>query len=281
MNLLTKCRKFAVRALRVTAINAGVLDGNFFLLPAGLNEWAVKLKKPLPGGSQHWTRIRLRPGTADLATFVQIFIREDYDLKRLGRYPELESEYHGILRRGHRPLIVDCGANIGLASLYFSLCFPQALVVGIEPEPGNYRFAAHHAYPNITLHRAAVSNVDEVLSISNPDAAADAFRVEPARETTSDPVPGYSMNSIIAMAARDHANLEPFLAKIDIEGFEETVFSSNTDWISRFKVLVVELHDWMLPGRGSSRSFLQAVSREPRDFLYFGDIAFSVRNDPG
>ncbi len=280
MNIVTRCRKKLVRALRVTALNAGILEGNFFLLPAGANQWAVKPKKALPGGSPEWNRIRLRPGTADIGTFVQVFIREDYNLRRLGRYPEIEAEYRDILQRGRRPLIVDCGANIGLASLYLSLCFPQALVVGIEPEPGNFRFAAHHGRPNISLHQAAVSNVDGILTISNPDAAADAFRVEQSHGPEANSVPGYSMNSIIALASKEHPNLEPLLAKIDIEGFEETVFSANTEWIRRFKLLAIELHDWMLPGQGSSRTFLEAVSREPRDFLYSGDIAFSIRNGP-
>jgi FkbM family methyltransferase len=279
MNIVTKLRKSSIRFLRVMAMNLGLLPAAFFILPMGPGHWVVKPKRQTPGAHVRWAPVTYRRGTADLSTFVHIFIREDYSLTRLARYPEIMAEYERILSSGRRPLIIDCGANIGLASLYLSLCFPQAYVVGIEPESANVAAAAKHASPNISLLRAALSNQDGQLAISNPDAAADAFRVEHARAGQAETVPGYSMSTIIAQAAQRHANVEPFLAKIDIEGFEDIVFSSDTDWVDRFKVLAIELHDWMLPGRAASRNFLQAVTRKPRDFVHIGDIAFSIRND--
>ena len=41
----------------------------------------------------------------------------------------------------------------------------------------------------------------------------------------------------------------PFIVKIDIEGFEKDLLSSNTGWVERCHVVFIEPHDWMLPGK--------------------------------
>ena len=70
----------------------------------------------------------------------------------------------------------------------------------------------------------------------------------------------------------------PFIVKIDIEGFEAELFSRNLEWLDRFYVLIIELHDWMLPRQRSSQSFLRAIGALDRDFLYAGENVFSIAN---
>jgi tRNA G46 methylase TrmB len=64
----------------------------------------------------------LRVPSSDVETFEQIFIRQDYnfDVKKSPK------------------TIVDAGANIGLASLYFASKFPNSNIVAIEPEESNF-----------------------------------------------------------------------------------------------------------------------------------------------
>lgn len=71
---------------------------------------------------------------------------------------------------------------------------------------------------------------------------------------------------------------EPYIAKIDIEGGEEALFSCDTEWVDRFPLLIIELHDWLLPRSGSSRNFLSCVARRDRDFVYLGENVFPIRN---
>ena len=59
-----------------------------------------------------------------------------------------------------------------------------------------------------------------------------------------------------------------FITKIDIEGFEDDLFSSNTDWIDDCLLLIIELHDWMMPKTANSNNFLKAISAKKRDFVY-------------
>lgn len=51
-------------------------------------------------------------------------------------------------------------------------------------------------------------------------------------------------------------------------------FASNTEW--KTPVVVIELHDWLLPKQGSSEAFLQCISRQSRDFVFRGDNVFSI-----
>ena len=59
----------------------------------------------------------------------RIFDRK-YDVSRLPRFEELRKLY----RTFSRPLILDLGANIGLASLYLMRSWPTATVVAVEPD---------------------------------------------------------------------------------------------------------------------------------------------------
>jgi len=59
----------------------------------------------------------------------------------------------------------------------------------------------------------------------------------------------------------------PFLAKIDIEGFESDLFADNLSWLDEVHMLIVEPHDWLFPGQRTSRSLQTAIAS--RDFEIF------------
>ena len=71
----------------------------------------------------------------------------------------------------------------------------------------------------------------------------------------------------------------PYIAKIDIEGFEKDLFSKNTDWITLFPIIIIELHDWLMPREGSSNNFLRSIAQHDRDFLPFGENIISIAHD--
>ena len=70
----------------------------------------------------------------------------------------------------------------------------------------------------------------------------------------------------------------PFITKVDIEGFEGQLFSNNTQWMDKFYLIALEVHDWMLPKQGISKNFLSAHSKLNRDFYLRGDTVFSIKN---
>ena len=86
-----------------------------------------------------------------------------------------------------------------------------------------------------------------------------------------------SINGILSDPTYDAC--EPFIVKIDIEGGEQDVFSGNTEWVARTPVLIIELHDWLIPKGGTSGPFLKCISALDRDFVYIGEAIFSIAND--
>lgn len=230
----------------------------------------------ISGGAGSPARVRLRDGTSDWMTFDQIFIDEDYDLRPLPRYPDIVQTYRDICARG-TPLIVDLGANIGLSPLYFSMVWPKAKVVGLEPDAGNFALFRENVAgrPTIDALNAGAASQETTLHIVDPSAGKNAFRTLPGDGAVA--VPGMTIGALVARY-RDEGCI-PFAIKIDIEGAEADLFSNDVRWIDEFPLMMVELHDWLYPGERTSRNFLRAVAELDRDFVYLDENIFSIRND--
>jgi FkbM family methyltransferase len=218
--------------------------------------------------------LRFRSGTSDRRVIRQIFLDHDYDLRRCTRYTEIAEYLSRQRRRGLRPLIVDVGAHIGVSSLYFSLVLNSAVVVAIEPEPGNFALLQRNV-AGLDVHclQAALAASEGKARIVDPGEGTWGFRTE--RHSEGD-VPAVPLDTIYRQFLRD--DLLPFMVKIDVEGAEEDVFSANNGWITQTPLLVIELHDWLLPGRGTARNFLRAIADTDRDFVPLGENILSIRH---
>jgi FkbM family methyltransferase len=222
----------------------------------------------IPGSRE---QVRVRSTALDVRVFNQIFIWRDYDIDQFEHAKRFEDD---------RPtLIVDCGANIGCSAIWFARRYPQARVVAIEPEAGNFAQLVHNARAYSTIepvHAAVWSSVTEVV-IANPDADSWAFRTESAPQ---DPalrartIPTVTLDGILAR----HPDAGRVIVKIDVEGAETELFSTNTSWLERVDLLVVELHDWMLPWRQTARPVLARLAELPMDFLSRGENLFCFRD---
>ena len=216
-------------------------------------------------------------GVQDLVSIIQVFFAEFYELSQIGsRYKDVMHEYASIIHSGKRPLIVDCGANIGLTSLYLAMLFPEAKVAAIEPDEMNCNFAKENtAAHDVDVIRAAVGCEGGVGGIVDQSVDSNSFQIERLDGDIPGAIDMLTIQSVVERYPADR--YVPFIIKIDIEGFEADLFSKNVDWIRLFKLMIVELHDWMLPGTGSSRNFLKEVSKLDRDFLFHNENIFSVR----
>ncbi len=213
----------------------------------------------------------------DWATVMEIFGREEYLPSKSPFTQSLEQAYLEMLSQGKKPLIVDLGANIGVSALQFSERFPQASVIALEPSQFNFKVLQFNTAPakNITLYHAAASATDVVVSLFNgPDSGNNAFRT--FSEIGAEPIE--SVNGISPYdLLLEHHLLTPLAVKIDIEGFESQLFSSNSNWIDKFPFVMAELHDWMLWGNASSNPMLIAALKSQRDVVISGEnLLFSA-----
>lgn len=209
----------------------------------------------------------------DWCTVTQIFYDNDYGLERLARSREIEEYYEKILASGEAPLILDCGANIGLASTFFSRTFPAAKILCIEPDQKNIQQARINNHDkNVLFIEAAIGDSDAHGRIVDPGLGNWGYRIE------GDECGGVEIFSINTLIDAHQKGARPFIIKIDIEGYEDKLFSSNTEWVEEFPLLIIELHDGMLPCVGNSRNFLKEISKLNRDFLFHGENVFSLSN---
>jgi FkbM family methyltransferase len=189
--------------------------------------------------------IHLRPRTTDEKVFVQVFIKNEYNVP-LGFVPET---------------IIDGGANIGLASIYFTTKFPNAQIVAIEPDEENAAAVVGNTknYPNVHVKQAAIWPRQTVARISDKFGVGkwgivveemDESEVEEAGEPNT-----CTIDSVMKEFGWERIDL----LKLDIETAEKQLFSENyMSWLPKVKVIVIELHDWMVPG--CSKPFFTAIN---------------------
>jgi FkbM family methyltransferase len=231
-------------------------------LPRLTGAEAVIVRLP---GKQH---IFLRAGESDVAAVRQTFGSHQYTVEFNCQCADrVRRRYQEITFAGHVPIIVDAGANIGAASLWFARHYPQANIFAIEPEPSNFSVLQKNAAlaPNINAIHAAIGSKAGFVKVTTPGLGWTA-----QTERTNEGVPIITMAEVFAQGV-------PFIAKIDIEGFESDLFSTNTEWLSKTYVVFLEPHDWLLPGQCTSRTFQAALGREDYEIYISGELLTYIR----
>jgi len=222
--------------------------------------------------------LALRPATSDRRVFEQVFLEEQYDVAKLARWRQLRGAAEAAARP---PLVLDLGANIGLASLFFAHLLPRAEIVAVEPEAANFARLESHLAPlgrRAQCLRAAASGRDGSARVVAGGGATASFRTEPVAGGGggADVVPACTVPSLLA----GRAEAAPFLLKCDIEGAERELFSGDVSWLDEFAVVMVEPHDWMLPGEARARPLLQALAARERELAIVGESLVSIAASP-
>ena len=209
----------------------------------------------------------------DWGAVQQVFHGLDYRVDFWLQGKALEKLYTEYAKKS-TPLIVDAGANIGTSCVYFSTKYPQSLVMAIEPEKNNCNLLRLNCQGRrIDVHEAALGNKPGKLFLKDPGMSSWGFRVGEQGD--------YAVDVITVEQLLESAPPEalPFILKIDIEGGEQSLFDAECPWLDEFPLVVIELHDWMLPGSGSSNNFFRKLSRHNFDVLHKGENLFCFNNE--
>jgi FkbM family methyltransferase len=207
--------------------------------------------------------------SSDLAVVNQIFQQKVYSLDGW-KHKELIEKFLKNKLENKRPLIIDAGANMGASSVYFSNEWENSLVISVEPEKNNYALLKINTVEkSIISLEGAVGPHNGIMYLNDPGHGDVGYRVAAIGEYE---VNVFTINELIDIGRKQEAY--PFICKIDIEGGESELFKDNINWMDEFAIIIIELHDWMLPLQGSSKAFLNAISRLDFELLQKGENLF-------
>lgn len=171
--------------------------------------------------------ILLRPGTTDMDVFDEIFIGD-----------ELDYTFENV------NVIVDAGAHIGLTAIKFSILYPKAKIIAIEPEESNYELLKlnSYIYPNIIPVKAPLLGKKRFAKINKENLENWEFYVVESETETE-------MKSTTIEDLMNKFRFEKIdILKLDIEGSEIDVLDNSQYWIKNVSNIIIELHDRIIPG---------------------------------
>jgi FkbM family methyltransferase len=210
---------------------------------------APKLVEVSAPSIKHPVFLRLK--TTDIELYGKIFADREYRFEAV-RQPKV---------------IVDAGANIGLASVFFANVFPKATIIAIEPEQTNFILLKKNvaAYPKVIPVQAALWNKNDPVNLTHPGTNAGwdkwAFRTESGQEGSKNKVFHQIQGMTVDKIMRDHGLDFIDVLKVDIEGAEKEIFADPSEWINKVGIIIIELHEnWDL---GCNRNFFNATNSFP------------------
>jgi FkbM family methyltransferase len=227
--------------------------------------------------------LSLRPGVSDWIVLERIFMDQEYHPVSAPHEAAIRAVYETLVAQRKIPLIIDCGANIGMSAIWFAREFPRATVLAIEPEPGNFAILRDNAarFPGIVPIQAAISDRVGRVTLTTSDQVPWAWRT---RETAA--AADAAMNAPEAVAGEVETVTIPdliarqqdqglLIVKVDIEGAETSLLRSNTGWLAETPLVIFEMHDWMSAWCGSGHAFFSKLTLQCRDYLIRGENIFA------
>ena len=177
------------------------------------------------------TAIRLPSGMMTVADGLSFY----YSYREIFR-----DQVYEFPRDSEAPTILDCGANVGLATLYFKLNYPDSVVTAVEADPGLFEILSENvrtqSLSQVRLLNRAVWSSRTTLQFGSE--GADAGRIDAAGATT---LPKLSVDTVPLDELIDGS---VDLLKMDIEGAEvETLCQSRK--LSQVKRIFVEYHSFV------------------------------------
>lgn len=175
----------------------------------------------------------------------------------------VQEEYQYFSTASNNPVIVDCGANIGMATLYLKWRFPNATIHSFEPDPSAFGMLERNTKTN---------NLQNVFLYNN---AAMAEEGELDFYTAASHKASLMMSTVasrmdeqkITVKGIDFADFlnktRPTLLKIDIEGAEKKVFPKlkETGAFNHLQQIIMEYHH-MIDRSGSDFSKMLQILEE-------------------
>lgn len=170
-------------------------------------------------------------------------------------------EYY-FVAHGERPLILDCGANIGAAILYFKRLYPLARIVGFEPFGPAFEALVANVKANrlkdVTIHHALLAEKRGSGELFFNPAHLGSLSMS----SRPDRIQGASQ-TVDAVPLSEYINEPVDLLKMDIEGAELDVLRevAQRGKLSLVKQMIIEYHHHIQPDEDRLSEFLRILEQ--------------------
>jgi len=164
--------------------------------------------------------------------FEEVFVRRDYE----------------FVAASDRPLVLDCGSNIGLALLFFKRLYPEARVIAFEPSAVTFELLARNVSANglngVELHNVALHEAAGERTLyedtAHPGSGKNSLYADRA---------GGSPSRVKAMPLSEFVRERVDFLKMDIEGAEEGVLQelAQSGRLKLVQQMVIEYHHHINP----------------------------------
>jgi len=140
------------------------------------------------------------------------------------------------------PRILDCGANVGLASLYFKRLYPEARITAYEADPSLAALCRRNLTRNgasdVEVMPVAVWTHEGVVSFQQEGADSGAIEgTSVGLAAKAMTVPSIRLRDVIA---RDRIDL----MKMDIEGAEVPVLTDCLSALGAVRAMILDVHEF-------------------------------------
>lgn len=128
-----------------------------------------------------------------------------------------------------RPLIFDCGSNIGMSVLFFKKLYRNARIIAFEPDPATFATLRQNVVQNrlsdVELHSVAIGgHSGQIELFRDPSPESSSLKMSTLRQRHDGPgvvVPSRRLSEFIK------SDID--LLKLDVEGAEDAVMDELAD----------------------------------------------------
>lgn len=171
------------------------------------------------------------------------------------------------------PLVFDCGANLGIATLYFKWLYPRARIHAFEPDPVTFAIlqtnVAQNHLTDVTTHNCALWNENGTLEffVDHNNPGTLLMSTDPAR------LKGDAIQ-VSSRRLSDFIKAPIDFLKLDVEGAESRVLS---DLVSSGKIdlvhqMVIEYHHRIGNQRSCLADFLRLLEQAGFEYQFHASL---------
>jgi FkbM family methyltransferase len=163
-----------------------------------------------------------------------------YGLAFYYTYREIfEKKIYEFRTNNPKPIIIDCGANMGLSVLFFSKNYPCAEIIAFEPDETVFPFfeknILSHNINNVEIFKKAVWTEESELKFYTDNGLGGRVGVEYENQIPK---------IIKSVRLKDFLNRPIDMLKIDIEGPEYLILKDCEDLLFNINHIFVEYHSF-------------------------------------